>query len=404
MSDNGSYQCRWQKYSSQYEMNILSNEWNEQGGLAIGKPNTSINKQIDELTKHYKAMVESKGYITAESLKNALRGIGINRNTLMQEFAELVEKKRKSIGIKIKESTYPIYPNAYKYLKDFLLTKYNVTDIPFGKVDIAFIEADSLYLKLDLRMTPRTVKCNLIPLRTCVTKAKHKGLILQDPFFDYVSEKIIPKRPWLTMDEIERLMQVHTKHSTWNFTRDMFIFGVFTGITCIDLRNLKYSNIQQQEDGSLWIVLNRQKTGTASYIPLLDIPIQILDKYRDSEFAGDNGSIFKLQTYVNMNWQPKRLAKIAKIDKRLTFQMSQFSFATTIFLTQGVPIETLSQMMGHLSIKTTQIYGEVTRTKINKDMTNLAERTQGKYGLPENDSKIYKMGRRNRRFPDREII
>ena len=84
--------------------------------------------------------------------------------------------------------------------------------------------------------------------------------------------------------------------------------------------------------------------------------------------------------------------------------MSRFSFATTICLTQGVPIETLSQMMGHLSIKTTQIYAEVTRTKINEDMTNLAERTRDKYELPENDGKIYKMGRRNRRFLEREIF
>ncbi len=103
-----------------------------------------------------------------------------------------------------------------------------------------------------------------------------------------------------------------------------------------------------------------------------------------------------------MNWQLKRLAKAANIDKRLTFHMSRFSFTTTVCLTQGVPIETLSQMMGHLSIKTTQIYAEVTRTKINEDMTNLAETIQGKYELPENDGKIYKQCRRNRRFPERE--
>lgn len=321
----------------------------------------------------------------------------------LEYFTELVEEKRKSIGIRIKESTYPVYPNAYRHLKDFLSKKYNVTDIPFGQVNIAFIEAYSFYLKIDRQMTPRTVKGNMIPLRTCVTRAKHKGLIRQDPFFDFVPEKIIPKRPWLTNNEIEHLMQVHTKHATWNFTRDMFIFCVFTGITAIDLRNLKHSNIQRQEDGSLWVVLNRQKTGTASYIPLLGIPIQILDRYRDSEFAGKDGRIFKLQTYVNMNWQLKKLAKVAGINKRLTFHMSRFSFATTVCLTQGVPIETLSQMMGHLSIKTTQIYAEVTRTKINEDMTSLAKTIQGKYELPENDGKIHKIGRRNRRFPKREI-
>ena len=104
-----------------------------------------------------------------------------------------------------------------------------------------------------------------------------------------------------------------------------------------------------------------------------------------------------------MNWQLKRLAKAAEIDRRLTFHMSRFTFATTVCLTGGVPIETLSQMMGHLSIKTTQIYAEVTRTKINEDMTNLADTIQGKYELPENKGEIYKSARRHRRFPEREI-
>jgi integrase len=155
----------------------------------------------------------------------------------------------------------------------------------------------------------------------------------------------------------------------------------------------------------LYLVSNARNStpDRKDYIPLLDIPIQILDRYKDSEFAGEDGRVFKLQHHVNMNWQLKRLAKAAEIDRRLTFHMSRFSFATTVCLTQGVPIETLSQMMGHLSIKTTQIYAEVTRTKINEDMTNLAETIQGKYELPENDGEIYKSVRRHRRFPEREI-
>lgn len=137
------------------------------------------------------------------------------------------------------------------------------------------------------------------------------------------------------------------------------------------------------EDGSQWDILNRQKTGMTSYIPLLDIPKQILERYRDSEFAGTDGKVFTLQTHVNMNWQLKRIAKAADIDKRLKFHMSRFSFATTVCLIQGVPIESLSQMMGHLSIKTTQIYAEVTRTKINEDMTHLSDKIQGKYEFSE---------------------
>lgn len=368
-------------------LDIFLKDWDAQTGLAIGKSDEAktINRQIEncknELNRHYRNMVINQSYVTAEALKNALKGIGTNRNTLMQEFAELVEEKRKSVGIKIKASTYPVYPTAYRHLKEFLQQKYKVEDIPFPQINIAFIEAYAFYLKIDLQMTPRTVKGNMIPFRMTVTRAKNKGLIRQDPFFDYTPEKVIPKRPWLTNDEIERLMLVKGKFASWGFTRDMFIFCSFTGITGIDLRNLTHDNIQRQEDGNLWIILNRQKTGTASYIPLLDIPIQILNRYKNSEYSGENGKVFKLQAHAHMNRQLKHIAKLANIDKPLRFHMSRFTFATTICLTQGVPIETLSQMMGHISIKTTQIYAEVTRTKINEDMTKLEKRIEGQYEL-----------------------
>ena len=366
-------------------LEIMPDDWDNQSGRVKGqsKESSSINKQIDkfrnEISSHYNNMVNNSGYVTAEALKNALRGIGINRNTLMQEFAELLDEKRRSIGIRITESTFSVYTNAYRHMKEFLQEKYNLTDIPFGKIDTPFVEAYFHYLKIDLKMTARSVKTNMNPFRQAVVRACNKGVLRQNPFFDFVPERVIPKRPWLSNDEIQRIMQAKLKLATWRFTRDMFIFSTFTGIAIIDLRNLKHSNIQEMEDGSLWIILDRQKTGTTSYIPLLDIPKQILERYRDTEFAGTDGKVFTLQTHVNMNWQLKRIAKAADIDKRLTFHMSRFSFATTVCLTQGVPIESLSQMMGHLSIKTTQIYAEVTRTKINEDTTNLSDKIQGKY-------------------------
>ena len=374
-------------------LEIMPDDWDNQSGTAKGqsKESVSINKQIDkfrnEISSHYNNMVNNNGYVTAEALKNALRGIGINRNTLMQEFAELLDEKQRSIGIRITESTFPVYTNAYRHMKEFLQEKYNLTDIPFGKIDTPFVEAYFHYLKIDLKMTARSVKTNMNPFRQAVVRACNKGVLRQNPFFDFVPERVIPKRPWLSNDEIQRIMQAKLKIATWRFTRDMFIFSTFTGIAIIDLRNLKHSNIQEMEDGSQWIILDRQKTGTTSYIPLLDIPKQILERYRDTEFAGTDGKVFTLQTHVNMNWQLKRIAKAADIDKRLTFHMSRFSFATTVCLTQGVPIESLSQMMGHLSIKTTQIYAEVTRTKINEDMTNLAKAIEGKYDLSNTPTK-----------------
>lgn len=374
-------------------LEIMPNDWDNQSGLAKGKSKESIsvNKQIErlrnEISTHYKDMANNNGYVTAEALKNALRGIGIHRNTLMQEFAELLEEKRKSIGVRISVTTFPVYINAYRHLKEFLKERYSLSDIPFGKVDTPFVEAYFHYLKIDLKMTARTVKTNMNPFRQAVVRACNKGVLRQNPFFDFVPERVIPKRPWLSNEEIQRIMQAKLKLATWRFTRDMFIFSTFTGIAIIDLRNLKHTNIREMEDGSLWIILDRQKTGTTSYIPLLDIPKQILERYSNSDFTGTDGKVFKLQTHVNMNWQLKRIAKAAGIDKRLTFHMSRFSFATTVCLTQGVPIESLSQMMGHLSIKTTQIYAEVTKTKIDEDMTNLAKTIEGKYDLSDAPTK-----------------
>jgi len=178
-------------------------------------------------------------------------------------------------------------------------------------------------------------------------------------------------------------MKVQISSSALNFVRDMFLFSTFTGISYIDLKNLQYTDIGQQEDGSLWIILNRQKTGTSSYIPLLDFPKSIIDKYRGTKYSGDDGKVFKIRSSASVNGNLKELAKLAGIDKTLTYHQSRHSFGTGICLSQGVPIETLSKMMGHKSIKTTQIYAEVTRTKINEDMTKLAKQIEGKYALAE---------------------
>jgi site-specific recombinase XerD len=376
-------------------LDILPSEWDTDTGMAMGKnkENIVINKQIDsykfDLEKHYRSMVENKGFVTAETLKNALRGIGINQSTVMQEFHIFLEEKRKSVGIRITNKTLRFYEDAYKHFKRFLMYKYGVEDITFGKVDIALVESYSYYLKIDLKMQTRTLMGYMMPFRSIIRRAYNKGLLRQNPLFEYTYEKVISKRRWLSNEEIERLMKVELKHRPkWIFTRDMFIFSTFTGISLVDLKNLQHSNIQQQTDGSRWIVLDRQKTGTTSYIPLLDIPAQILDKYKNTRFSGSEGKVFKLPTQAAINLQLKQLAKVAEIDKTISYHVARHSFATSVCLTNGVPIETLSQMMGHLSIKTTQIYAKVTRTKLNEDMTKLEKRIEGKYQLP--DTKIIK--------------
>lgn len=360
--------------------------WDAKQGIATGKSKeeTNINRQIEnyraELIRYYKTLLDSKSYITAEILKNAIKGIGIRQNTLIQEFAALVEEKRQSVGVLIVQTTYTHLNRAYRHLKEFVQYKYGVTDIPFTQVDFDFIESYVYYLKINLQFNPNSTNNTIKPLRKVVMRALNKGLMHQDPFFGYRPQRITITRKWLSMDEIERLMQIDMKHESSNFIRDMFLFSTFTGLAYVDLKNLRHDNIVRQENGKQWIVLNRQKTGSVSNIPLLDIPLRLIEKYRNTAFAGLDGKVFRLRTIENADIQLKKIAQAANIDKRLTYHMARHSYAT-LCLSMGVPIETISQTLGHKSISTTQIYAEITRTKINEDMTNLAERIEGKYEL-----------------------
>jgi len=160
-------------------------------------------------------------------------------------------------------------------------------------------------------------------------------------------------------------MSVEVKLASCNFTKDMFVFACYTGISYADLYHLKHSDIQTLDDGSRIIVFKRQKTSIVSCIPILPAAQAILDKHKNTKFAGFDDKVFRMQTLANMEGHLKRIAKAAKMDKCLTFHMGRHTFATTVCLSQGVPIETVSRMLGHASIKTTQIYAEITRTKIN---------------------------------------
>jgi site-specific recombinase XerD len=375
-------------------MDIHPSDWDAGSGMATGKSKEclAINRQIQnyksEVAGYYKSMVGDSGYVTAESLKNALQGIGTNQNTVIQEFEYLVNEKNKAVGILITDSTMVKYNVAFRHFKNFLKEKLDTEDIPFGKLDIELIESYVRYMKVDLRFSLNTVRINISPLRTVAKRAVSRKLLRQDPFFDYTREKIPHKRRWISQDELERLMKVVMGYPTLDFTKDMFVFACFTGISYVDLYNLKHSDIQQQEDGSSRvIILKRQKTGVISCIPLLPVAQSILDKYRDSQFTGWGGKVFRMQTLAMMDKHLKDIAKAAKIDKRLTYHMGRHTYSTTVCLSNGVPIETLSRMLGHSSIYTTQIYAEVTRIKISEDMSKLEKRIEGKYKLAENENR-----------------
>lgn len=208
-------------------------------------------------------------------------------------------------------------------------------------------------------------------LRKIVYFAKNMGETMADPFQSFRVHFESVDREILTQEEIDTIYSKEFITGRLEQIRDIFIFACYTGLSYIDVFNLKEENIQKAFDGNLWIMTKRSKTNVNANIRLLDIPKEILEKYREKQ---KNEKCLPVVSNQKMNEYLKEVATICGIGKRLTFHTARHSFSTTVCLSNGVPIESVSKMLGHTNIKTTQIYAKITDRKISKDMDMLAQK------------------------------
>ena len=207
-------------------------------------------------------------------------------------------------------------------------------------------------------------------LRAMVFRAIDNEWLVKDPFRRYEYKEEETTREFLTKEEIRLLMEIPITRKKMSMVRDLFLFCCFTGLAFIDLYNLKEENIKTFFDDGEWIIIHRQKTGTEADIKLLDYPKQIMEKYRG---LCEDGRVFPVPNYKSCMDSLKRLGKKCGITKPLSWHMSRHSFATSVCLSNGVPIETVSSMLGHKNIKTTQVYAKITKEKLSKDVEKLSQ-------------------------------
>lgn len=368
------------------ELETAPELWDAKAGQSTGKSlhELKVNRELKELSKsietHYARMVENDGYVTAERVKNAVLGIAREPATLLKELEEATTEIEKSIGINHQVATHKSYVNAYMNLSRFIKEKYGKEDIGFNQLEYSFIEDYDLYLKTEQRMATGSVQQHMIFLWKMIKRAMNKGIISRNPFFGYIPDQPVSKHKWLSGEEIEKVMTTPIEKPSVDFVRDMFVFGVFTGLSYCDIKNLRKEQVLSDSGGNQWISIKRKKTNTESIVPLLDIPKEIIRKY---EGTGEDGRVFKMLCMNVVCSYTKQIGKLCKLKSKLTFHQSRHSFATSVCLSQGVPIETLSQMMGHRNIKTTQIYAEITGAKIEEDMQLLSEKIKDDYLLSD---------------------
>jgi integrase len=356
--------------------------WNVKSGRATGKSHvaTELNREINKINlsihSHYSEILKRTGKVTAQEIKNAFQGIASAQKTVLGLFRDMLNEFHSRVGIDRSASTYLGYQKAYHHLKRFIMEKYRVQDMPLSRLDLPFIESFDFYLRVEHRMKPSSVCGNIVPLQQVVRMALRRNLLSRFPFAGFKPEKIEQQTRSLTREEFERLISTPLESTSLNFVRDMFLFASFTGISYIDLKNLTWKEIVTEEDGSRWISAFRQKTKVRFNVKLLDIPLKIIEKYKG--LAKDN-AVFRMRGLSLLNQALKIIAKDCGIDKTLTFHVARHTFASQICLSQGVPIETVSRMLGHRDIRTTQRYARVDNTKIGNDMKLLSERIAGKY-------------------------
>lgn len=331
-----------------------------------------INRRLDEMRASAIAICRElsavHARVTAEEVKCRLLGMASGQETLLGYFGQFIERFEKHVGVDRSAKSAACYKNTFKHLSRFLSAKFNLTDLPFGALDRSFIDKFDLYLRTECRLAPSTIVLLMSRLKTVIGKAISSGIFTTDPFAEYEPQRPRRQQRYLTREELRRLMTTPLPSSRLYLVRDLFLFSCYTGISYGDLCRLTAANLETAEDGTVWIKAMREKTNVEFEIPLLDLPLRILDKY---DGLAPEGKLLPMYCNSAINAALKTIAALCGIDRRLTFHMARHTYATEITLSHGVPIETVSRMLGHSRIDTTQIYAEVTDGKIETDTRQL---------------------------------
>ena len=344
------------------EQSVTKAIWDAKGNRAIGKSKEAkeVNFALDnikaQIAKHYQRLSDREAFVTAEMVRNAYQGIGTEYETLLRAFDKENAAFAKRVGKDRAKNTYRKYLIVRKYVADFIKYQYKRSDMSMNELTEEFIRDYCLYLKNVVGLAQSSIWIYSIPLKHIVTTAHYNGKIPRNPFAMYHVDPDHKEREFLTLDELTAMTEINLEDPNMAFARDLFLFGCWTGISFIDIKNLTEDNICMI-NGAPWIVSKRQKTGVPFQIKLMDIPMQIVERYKSFR---KGSHLFNIGNLDSINKRIKKVAVMCGIKKRVSFHVSRHSWAV-LALEYGMPIESVSKILGHTNITTTQIYASAPR-------------------------------------------
>ena len=319
-------------------------------------------------------MIAAGDDVTAERLRDQFIGRSEKEYFIVELFNEHNEKVKALIGNGFEANTLKSYRSSFKHLSAFVLHQFGKNDMDIKKLSHSFIVNYEFYLKTVCKCSGVSAAKYVKHLKKIVHYCLANKLLNDNPFTNYRSKAKAKEKEFLMPEELEAIVVKSITIERLRQVRDVFVFCCYTGLCYADVQKLQRHQIAKGVDGEQWIFTTRQKTETSSRIPLLSLAVDIVKKYADHPQCVNKNLVLPVLSNQRMNSYLKEIADVCGITKTLTFHMARHTFATTVTLSNGVPIESVSKMLGHNSIKTTQHYAKVLDLKVSKDMASLKQK------------------------------
>ena len=374
------------------KQNILPEKWGDGKPIGHTREDQAITAVLEEIrTKAYNKFLQLQAQninVTPERLKQALLGKDqVQPRGYVEIFDQWLVEYSKMVGITTSKRTLDKYILVRNRLQDYIASQLGVKDISLEEVTPKFLSNFDNYLRVEYNMANNHAMKIRQKLRTIYKVAIDNGWVSKNPFSTVKIHFEPVERDVLTKSELTALIQTDMIFDRLEKMRDVFVFACFTGLAHCDVAGLTKENIITDEAGQVWLKTHRQKTSEVVDIPLLELPQLIIKKYQGMKEL--NGKLLPTLTNSCSNLYLKEVAVRCGINKTLTFHMARHTFATTVTLSNGVPIESVAKMLGHRNIRTTQIYAKIIKDKLAEDMNNLATRICGDYSIQTSNIAIH---------------
>lgn len=335
----------------------------------------ALNQYLDRvyanLLECHKQLLEESKYICAHAIKARFLGEDDKDRTLM----DLISYHNQNMKSILKPGTLKNYYTTERYVQSYLNSTSNSGDIYLKQLSYKFIIDFEQYLRSgkyyngSKALENNGVMKHLERLKKMSKLAMRLEWIEKDPFIKFSLKFKKYERCFLNLAELQAMENVELKHQKHRIARDTFIFACYTGLSYIDVKQLTGQNLVKGIDGNYWIHSKREKTNEPLKIPLLEKALDILKTYNC--FLKSSEKLLPIYSNQKTNYSLKDIAAMLKINKRISFHVARHTFATTVTLSNGVPIETVSRLLGHTKLATTQVYAKVLEQKVSDDMSNL---------------------------------